>query len=122
MLTKSEAQAEVKSFNLPENVLKLKEYIDTHYMSIASLTDVAEHFFYSREHASRIFKKHFDITLSEYLLRRRILESGKLIMDGKSVTDSAYAVGFNSMSAFIRGFREITGVSPSEFKKRYKNM
>lgn len=102
---------------LPEGILRLKNYIDEHYKSIRSVSEIAKQFFYSREHASRLFKRYFDITVSDYLLRRRILESQRLIADGISITGAALAVGFNSLSAFIRGFRAVSGVSPSEYRK-----
>lgn len=101
--------------NLPENILALKTYIDNNYETITSVEQIAKHFFYTREHTSRLFKKYFDISISDYLLRRRILESQKKISEGSSIAEAAYAVGFNSMSAFIHNFRKITGLLPSEY-------
>lgn len=106
--------------DLPANILRLKNYIDENYATLQTSAQVAQQFFYSREHASRLFKKHFDITISEYILRRRILESQKMILAGECITDAAYAVGFNSLSAFIRGFRAVSGVSPSEYRKQIR--
>ena len=107
--------------SLPDNILRLKNFIDENYASILSSSQVASEFFYSREHASRLFKKHFDVTISDYILQKRILESQKMILNGVLITDAAYAVGFNSISAFIRGFKEISGVSPSEYRKQKKD-
>ncbi len=101
---------------LPDNIHNIKKYIDENYASIDSVSQVAEHFFYSREHASKLFKKHFDITISDYILQRRILESQRLISNGTPVTKAAYAVGFNSMSAFIRAFRKINNMTPSQYR------
>lgn len=117
LLNQKHERVQKNSHNLPENVLQLKNYIDTHYQTLGSVAEVAKQFYYSREHASRLFKKHFDITVSDYILQRRILESQKMILQGHSITDAALAVGFNSMSAFVRGFREISGTTPSEYRK-----
>lgn len=102
---------------LPPVVIALKEYIDGNFATVSTVKDVAEHFFYSREHTSRLFKKYFDISISDYIMQRKILESRRLILSGASITDTAYAVGFNSMSAFISSFRRATGMSPSEYKR-----
>ncbi len=103
---------------LPENVARIKKYIDTYYSSIEGVSEIAAYFFYSREHASRLFRQYFNITLSEYLMQRRVAESSKLLLEGESVAQACYAVGFRSVSSYINAFRRITGCLPSEYKKK----
>ncbi len=103
---------------LPENVARIKKYIDTYYSSIEGVSEIAAYFFYSREHASRLFRQYFNITLSEYLMQRRVAESTKLLLEGQSVAQACYAVGFRSVSSYINAFRRITGSLPSEYKKK----
>ncbi len=103
---------------LPENVARIKKYIDTYYSSIEGVSEIASYFFYSREHASRLFRQYFNITLSEYLMQRRVAESARLLSEGQSVTQACYAVGFRSVSSFINAFRRIMGCLPSEYKRR----
>ncbi|MBQ9079964.1 MAG: AraC family transcriptional regulator [Clostridia bacterium] len=103
---------------LPENVARIKKYIDTYYTTIEGVSEIAAYFFYSREHASRLFRQYFNITLSEYLMQRRVAESAKLLLEGQSVAQACYAVGFRSVSSYINAFRRITGCLPSEYKKR----
>lgn len=107
-----------KNTKLPENVARIKKYIDTYYSSIEGVNEIASYFFYSREHASRLFRQYFNITLSDYLMQRRIAESTKLLIDGSSVSDACYSVGFRSVSSFINAFRRVTGCLPSEYKKK----
>lgn len=103
---------------LPENVARIKKYIDTYYSSIEGVSEIAAHFFYSREHASRLFKQYFNITLSDYLMQRRVAESTRLLIEGSSVADACYEVGFRSVSSYINAFRKVTGCLPSEYKKK----
>lgn len=119
MLNQKAECSQTESLNLPSNILELKNYIDNNYSKITSITEVAQQFFYSREHTSRLFKKYFDISISNYILQRRILESQKMILNGLPIIETAYAVGFNSLSAFINSFRKINGMSPSEYRKIY---
>ncbi len=101
---------------LVDDMSKIKNYIDIEYQSIKSIDEIAKHFYLSREHLSRQFKKRFNVNVSNYLSSRRIAESVKLLKNN-DVTSTAYAVGFNSMSAFISAFKFYTGLTPSEYKK-----
>ncbi len=112
------ADAAGENDKLPENVARIKKYIDTYYSSIEGVSEIASYFFYSREHASRLFRQYFNITLSEYLMQRRVAESAHLLSEGESVTQACYAVGFRSVSSFINAFRRIMGCLPSEYKRR----
>lgn len=110
-------EAALDGDRLDENIAAVKNYIDREYASIPSTADIAEHFYYSREHLSRKFKNRFNISISDYLTRRRITESLALI--GKmTVAEASYAVGFRSQSSYIAAFVKNVGCLPSEYKKR----
>ena len=98
--------------------MEIKEYIDTGYAEISSVSDVAAHFFYSREYISRLFKKYYNSSVSDYLARLRVMRSIELMRRGTSVTNAGFSVGFGSPSAFYLTFRKIMGMSPSEYIKR----
>lgn len=105
---------------LPDSIRALRDHIDRHYASIRSVSDVAQHFFYTREHISRLFRQHFDTTIADYLSRRRIAESRRLILRGVPLIEVAEAVGFGSLSTFIRAFRAETDMTPSEYRKFHR--
>lgn len=112
--------SEMSHSDLPElndPMMEVKNYIDKEYSSISTSFDISEKFHYSREHLSRKFKDRFNITISDYISKRRILESLPLLMcmPGAEVS---YAVGFKSQSAFISAFRKNMGCLPSEYKKQ----
>lgn len=100
----------------PDPMIEVKNYIDKEYSSISTSFDIAEKFHYSREHLSRKFKDRFNITISDYISKRRILESLSLLFDMPGA-EVSYAVGFKSQSAFISAFRKNMGCLPSEYKK-----
>lgn len=65
---------------------------------------------------SRSFHETYGITFQDYVMRYRILESCRLLHDqNASITDVAYAVGFNDASYFSRTFRRYVGMTPSDY-------
>ena len=102
---------------LPKNARLLRQYLDEHYAEITSVEEVAAHFFYSREYVCRLFRKQFHTTVSEYLRRRRIIAARERIAKGEPLIDVCYGVGFGNLSTFIRSFEQITGMTPSQYRK-----
>lgn len=117
LLNKGGYNTKTESSLLPENVFKIQEYIDENFADISSVSQIAEHFFYSREYVSRLFKKHFDTTISDYIMKRRVEKSQELIVQGVPMIEISNMVGFGSLSTFIRAFRLVTDMTPSEYKK-----
>ena len=117
LLNRKDIRHSGESERLPENILALQQYLDAHYTEINSVSEVAEHFFYSREYVSRLFKKYYDTTILDYIHKLRISKSRSLIAEGMPIIDVCYAVGFSSLSTFIRAFRAATDMTPSEYRK-----
>ena len=99
------------------DMARVKRYIDEEYATIENTSSLAEKFYYSREHLSRRFCAEFNITLHDYLAKRRINESLPYLETG-SVAQASYAVGFHSQSAYISAFVKNMGCLPSEYKRR----
>ena len=59
------------------------------------------------------------MTWREYLLQSRLLRAMALLTEpGQTVLDVATAVGFESVSAFTRAFRRLTGETPTAYRRR----
>lgn len=111
-------QLEFQSLNDP--ISSIKKHIDKCYAEIAGIDEIAREFHYSREHISRKFKNRFGISISEYLSRRRVIESTHLL-EQMNITDACYAVGFRNQSVYIAAFKKNMGCLPSEYKKQLLN-
>ena len=65
------------------------------------------------------FQRHFGMSPLKYRNRLRIERARELLCEGGfSVAEVAYASGFENVGYFCRYYRQITGESPSETKKR----
>ena len=58
------------------------------------------------------------LTFIEFLNQYRINQSKKLLMLDKTITETCFESGFESLSYFNRTFKKITGGNPLQFKKR----
>ena len=103
---------------LPQSVLEIQRYIDENFAEIRSVSDVASHFYYSREYMSRLFKQYFNTTVADYLRKRRIAYSCALMAQGMPLGDVCFAAGFENLSTFIRSFRAVTGMTPSAYRTK----
>lgn len=102
---------------LDDDMMRIKNYIDENYAAISSTYELSEKFYCSREHLSRTFKKNFNISISDYIAKRRVLESIPLLYK-LGGAGASYAVGFKSQSSYIRAFVKNMGCLPSEYKNR----
>lgn len=72
---------------------------------------------------SRFFKKNTGKTLIHYVNELRVgFACQALLQSDASVSEICYAAGFNNLSNFNRRFRETRGVSPREFRGRYRKV
>lgn len=82
---------------------------------LASVSGVSE------AHFARSFKDAFGIPPHRYLLTRRIERAKALLRDTDlPIIEVAFQSGWNSLGTFGRIFRDITGESPTELRKREK--
>ncbi len=96
------------------------EYINEHCTENISLDDAAQLAGFSKFHFSRLFKCFTNVSYYKYVNQKRIAFAENLLIDPElSVTEVALRSGFDSLSSFIRMFKIIKGVTPTEFKNMY---
>ena len=100
---------------------EISDYIDSNLESDLTLSALAGKCFYNPSYFSRAFKKRFDMPLSEYLNRKKIERAMSLCDCKQSDDEIARAVGFSYKSSFYRVFQRITGMTFSQYKKKYQS-
>lgn len=69
----------------------------------------------TKHHLTELFEKRFDISPEQYIAQKRFQRAKELLDDGERVTDTAFAVGMESIASFTTFFKKQAGVSPSEY-------
>lgn len=98
-------------------VVKTKNYIEKHYDVDLNLDLLSKIQLVSKYHLIRLFKKYYGQTPRQYLIDIRIAKSKEYLKNGLTVTETCFAVGFESLGSFSTLFKSKTGHSPSEFQK-----
>lgn len=110
---------EVKALQKENDFISaINDLIYNNYTRELSLPEASEVTGYSPYHFTRLFKKYTGLTYKQYLTNFRInMVKEDLYDETLAITDIAYRHGFSSIKSFNRSFKEITGLSPSKYKK-----
>lgn len=104
-----------------ENINNALAYTEERINQKITLTDVSKHTFLSLAYLSRLFKEYFLVNFSDYIRIRKIaLAQEKLILTKKSINGISKEIGFSRASYFNKVFKEKTGVTPLQFRKKYQ--
>jgi len=93
------------------------QYLSKHYTEALTLRQVASELGYSYQYLSRAFNKAIGINFKELLNQYRIEHAVEyLIKTERSITDIAYATGFQSIRSFYRTCEKIYGKTPKALR------
>ncbi|MEM8510174.1 MAG: AraC family transcriptional regulator [Bacteroidota bacterium] len=98
-------------------IIAVRNYIDSNYASDLNLDVLSKIQCISKYHLLRLFKKYYGLTPRQYLIDKRITHAKKHLENGMSVTETCFAVGFESLGSFSALFKSKTGKSPFQFRK-----
>jgi len=104
----------------PEVVTRAKQYVNSHLDEKITLEMVARHVGVSPFYFCKVFKQSVEMTLTEYVNRRRVEWAKRKLMNPRvRVTEVAFDVGYLSLSQFNRSFLKYVGLSPSQYRKKH---
>ena len=72
----------------------------------------------SYHHINLLFKKQFGCTVKQYHLRVRMEHAAQMLIQGRSVQDTATDCGFEDYFFFINSFKKVHGVSPAAYGRK----
>ncbi len=99
---------------LPE---KIKRIVQSYYENNNSVSQCAKHQQISERQLQRLFVQYYGLAPSEFFHQQRLLQARKLLTTTNlSMTNIAYAAGFNSVRRFNEVIKSAYGVTPSEIR------
>ena len=102
---------------LHDKIKKTLEYIQNNYGENISVKQAATISNFSASHFSKIFRQLTGTSFTQYLKNYRLeIASEKLCSGEYSISETAFACGFNNLSYFTRAFFDKYKVTPSEYK------
>jgi two-component system response regulator YesN len=102
-------------------VVKIKQYIDLHLDRDFSRDDIAASVYLNADYITRIFRKETGLSLQEYIIQRK-LERSKELLTGTNlkISDLGQQIGYSNITYFTKLFKRVIGISPHEYRKKYK--
>lgn len=100
-----------------ETVIATRNFIDNNFEKDLKLDFLSHIRFTSKYHLLRLFKRYYGVTPRQYLMDKRIEKSKENLKQGMTVTETCFAIGFESLGSFSKLFKTKTGKSPSVFQK-----
>ncbi len=110
-----DTQRNHKRIHLLKQVLELME---ESYQSILTLEQLSKAAGMSPKYFCRFFHEMTHKSPFEYLNNYRVERAGyQLLATEDSITEIAYACGFNDLSYFIKMFKRYKGITPAKYRK-----
>lgn len=101
------------------NIENIKEYIDNNFTNSITLKEVADLYFISTSHLSKLFHEKYNMSFQEYLAYRRMTYAENLLHDPLlSIQEIADMTGYDNAFNFSRAFKNYFGISPSHYRKQ----
>jgi len=103
----------------PVFIARAKAYMEAHPTESLSLREVAKVANVSPFYFCKAFKRRIGANFGEYRARMRIEKSKELLFNpNMTITEIAFAVGFQSLTHFNRTFKKLLDKSPSAYRSR----
>ena len=109
---------DTKKNNLIDEII---EYINNHIDEDITVNELSQHFYLSKFHLSREFKKYTGTTLHRYIVQKKLIEAKELILKGTPITSVYEQCGFGDYSNFFRAFKNEYGFTPKQFYEAMTN-
>ncbi len=106
-----------------EVILNAQQFIEQCYAEKLTVDQVAAQFHVTRRTFERRFKKATRNTVAEYIQRVKIEATKKQLETGrKSIAEIMQQVGYTDMQTFREVFKNITGMTPIDYKNKYNKI
>ncbi len=97
-----------------------KEFIHKNITCHIKIEDIAQQVHLSPSYFAIYFKNKTNINLRDYLLTEKMEYARRALMNpNTSINEVSYTVGYGYYRSFSRAFKNIHGITPSDFQAKY---
>lgn len=104
--------------NVPVQIQSAMEWVYKNYYSPLSVTEAARKFGYTPDYFSSLFKRSTGMSFTGFINNVRTRASKVLLANYEvSIKEIAYSCGFPDEKYYMRVFKKIEGMTPSQYRK-----
>ena len=117
----SDKNRDIEDIQYDKTIEGVLNYINSNLENELSIDTIASEFFISKYYLMRKFKNQIGSSIHNYVVQKRLILARSLISDGLSMSSVCSRCGFNDYSSFVRAFKKVYGVSPSNYNPTIHN-
>ncbi|WP_246688783.1 MULTISPECIES: AraC family transcriptional regulator [unclassified Mesorhizobium] len=118
----SDSASREKEHPLPIQIAEAIAYMEEHLAEPLTIEAIARKSGWSHEHFTRMFVASIGISPKRALLERRLLRAEQLMTNGKwAIKQISYGVGFRDEHHFSKMYKQIRGITASDYIERCKD-
>ena len=103
---------------IERTVGSIRQYIELHYCdNTLTVGRISDEFQINQSYLSREYKKITGVGILEYISQLRLKQAKLLLEKGCTVGETALQVGYFDTQPLVRLFRQMEGVTPSEYRQ-----
>ena len=115
------ASIRAKKYHQDPDVLQIQEWLEANYLKPVQVSDLARQVNLTPRTLHRRFKQATEQNPLEYLQTIRVEAAKKLLEKShENIQRIVNYVGYDDISSFTRLFKKHTGLSPSQYAKKFK--
>ena len=99
---------------------KVSEYIEEEIKTDLSLNDICDICAISQSYLSKLFRRHFGISVMDYVHLRKISKAKMyIVLTDYTMTQIGQHAGYNDGSYFSKIFKKYVGMTPKQYRASY---
>lgn len=100
-------------------IAKAIEYIRFNYQAQITVQDIADYVSLNRSYLTTVFQKNLHFSPQQFLMRHRITKATEMLVETDHLIQNiASSCGYANELSFAKAFKKVTGLSPSEYRKK----
>jgi two-component system, response regulator YesN len=121
VLAKKRGEEDISSADITGKIERVKHFLARNWCKKVTLKDAASAVYLSPKYLSRIFRESTGTGFSDYKLSLKIKEAKNMLKDtGLNIDQISNKLGYENPESFIRQFKKITKLTPTEYRRKKK--